>query len=200
MARKAAGSEALLKEIGHGYDIAFVGIDKPFAVDSRHFEDMLQTLVAAFKGPVAIALNGAGSAGPVDVPLDILLPASGRQNARLAVEMALALADASRGTVTALHVFDPHDDTALLRGRARRHAISVLVDVHRLGKRAGVAVKGLTATNTKAEAEIRHAVRAGTFDLLVLHTSLRQGRTRFLGSRIAGLLGRLRVPVLLIAH
>jgi hypothetical protein len=72
--------------------------------------------------------------------------------------------------------------------------------VHRLGKRSAVSVKGLTATNTKAEVEIRHALRSGTFDLVVLHTSLRQGRTRFLGSRIAGLLGKLRVPVLLIAH
>ncbi len=65
---------------------------------------------------------------------------------------------------------------------------------------AASPVKGLTATNAKAEVEIRHALRAGTFDLLVLHTSLRQGRTRFLGSRIAALLGKLRVPVLLIAH
>jgi Kef-type K+ transport system membrane component KefB/nucleotide-binding universal stress UspA family protein len=200
VARKAAGSDALLKEIAHGYDIAFVGIGKPIVAGSRHFEDMLQSLVVAFKGPVAIVLNGAGSAGPVDVPLEILLPANGRQNARLAIEMALALADASRGAVTALHVFDPNDDTALLRGRARRHGMSVLVDVHRLGKRGGVPVKGLTATNAKAEVEIRQAVRAGTFDLLVLHTSLRQGQTRFLGSRIAGLLARLRVPILLIAH
>ncbi len=78
--------------------------------------------------------------------------------------------------------------------------MSVLVDVHRLGKPCAVPVKGLTATNARAEVEIRRAVRAGTFNLLVLHTSLRQGQTRFLGSRMARLLGRLRVPILLVAH
>ena len=112
----------------------------------------------------------------------------------------VTLAKASHGTLTALHVFDPAEDTALLRGRGRRFGMSVLVDVHRLGKRSGVAVKGLTATNAKREAEIRRAVRGGRFDLVVMGTSLRQGETKFLGPRTAALLRAIRTPVLLIAR
>ncbi len=198
-ARAVTHHDALEKEIAHGYDIAFVGVDKPIDPTSRHFEAKLQELVTSFSGPVAIAINGAGAAGPADVPLDILLPTSGTQHARLATEIALALAHASKGTVTALHVFHPHDDTALLRGRARRPGISVLVDVHRLGKRSEVPVKGLTATNVNPEAEIRRALRGGRFDLVVLGTSLRQGEAKFLGPGTASLLRLIRTPALVIA-
>jgi K+:H+ antiporter len=200
LARTAATEEALQREIARGYDIAFVGIDRPIVETTQRFEERLQALLTRFDGPVAIAINGAGAAGPADVPLDILLPTGGTHDARLAAEIAVALAHATKGTVTALHVFEPQADTALLRGRGRRFGISVLVDVHRAGKRSGVPVKGLTATNARPEFEIRRAVRGGQFDLVLLGTSLRQGETKFLGPRTAALLRRLRTPVLLIAR
>jgi len=199
-ARADSGGDGLSREISRGYDIAFVGLERPISANARHFEEKLQELLATFTGPVAIAVNGVGAAGPSDIPLDILLPASGAQDARLATEIALSLAHASKGKITALHVFHPQDDTALLRGRARRQGMSVLVDVHRLGKRSGVPVKGLTATNVSPEAEIRRALRGGRFDLMVLGTSLRQGETKFLGPRMANLLGVIRTPALLIAR
>jgi Kef-type K+ transport system membrane component KefB/nucleotide-binding universal stress UspA family protein len=196
--RPSAEADALEKEIGRGYDIAFVGVDRP-VVDAARFDPRLQRLVTGFEGPVAIAVNGAGAAGPADVPLDILLPAAGTQDARLATEIAIALGDASKGMVSALHVFDPQADVALLRGRSRRLGLSLLVDIHRAGKRAGVPVKGMTATSVHPETEIRRAVRGGQFDLVVLGTSLRQGESKFLGPRTAALLQVLRTPTLLIA-
>jgi nucleotide-binding universal stress UspA family protein len=114
--------------------------------------------------------------------------------------MAISLAGASKGNVTALHVFDPQTDTAVLRGRGRRAGMSVLVDVHRAGKRGGVPVKGLTATNIRPESEIRRALRGGGFDLIVLGTSLRHGETKFLGPRTAALLRVIRTPMLLLAR
>jgi len=198
--RPGLQDDALQREIAHGYDIVFIGLDRPLDPQSRHFEQRVQELVCAFHGPVAIAINGAGAAGPVDVPLEILLPTSGTAEARLATEMALALAHASKGNVSALHVFQPQDDTKLLRGRARRPGISLLVDAHRLGKRSGVSVRGITATNARADTEIRRTLRGGRFDLVVLGTSLRQGQTKFLGSRMAALLSRIRTPALVIAR
>jgi Kef-type K+ transport system membrane component KefB/nucleotide-binding universal stress UspA family protein len=200
LARAADNEGALEREIARGYDIVFVGLDRPLDEDDRRFADRLQTLVDSFDGPVAIAVNGAGAAGPADVPLDILLPTGGTQDARLAAEIAVTLAAASKGTLTALHVFDPTADTQLLRGRSRRFGMSVLVDVHRAGRRAGVAVKGLTATNVRPEMEIRRAARGGRFDLMLLGTSLRQGETKFLGPRTSALLRVVRTPVLLIAR
>jgi nucleotide-binding universal stress UspA family protein len=200
MERPGDHENAIEREIARGYDIAFVGIDRPIAESQLRFEERLQKLVNSFEGPVAIAINGAGAAGPADVPLDILLPAAGTQDAHLATEIAISLAAATKGNVTALHVFDPQADTAILRGRGRRAGMSVLVDVHRAGKRGGVPVKGLTATNVRPESEIRRALRGGGFDLVVLGTSLRHGETRFLGPRTAALLRVVRTPMLLIAR
>lgn len=198
--RAMAHDDALIREIAKGYDIAFVGLSKPVDPATRHFEAQLQDLVNAFDGPVAITINGSGTAGPADIPLDILLPTSGTADARLATEMALALAGASKGTVTALHVFQPEADTDLLRGRSRRPGISLLVDAHRLGKRSGVSVKGLTATHLQPDAVIRRSLRGGRFDLVVLGTSLRQGETKFIGPRTAALLRTIRTPALVIAR
>src|SRR5262249_61489735 len=77
LARTAATEEALQREIARGYDIAFVGIDKPIVETTQRFEERLQALLTRFDGPVAIAINGVGAAGPADVPLDILLPTGG---------------------------------------------------------------------------------------------------------------------------
>jgi len=192
--------DALQREIARGYGIVFIGLERPIDPASRRFDARLQELVNAFDGPVAIAINGAGAAGPADVPLDILLPTSGTADSRLATEIALALAHASKGTVAALHVFEPQENTHMLRGRARRPGISLLVDAHRLGKRSGVPVKGLTATNTRPEVEIRRLLRGGRFDLAVLGTSLRQGETKFLGPRTSTLLASIRTPALVIAR
>jgi len=196
----APGADAIDREVAKGYDIAFVGIDRPVADEAYRFEDKLQHLVETFDGPVAIAANGAASTRPNDVPLDILVPVSGTQETRLATEVALTLAKANAGTVTALHVFDPQDDTAFLRGRSRRPGMSVLVDVHRLGKRRGVPVKGITATNNKPEAEIRRVARSGRFGLVVLGTSLRRAEAKFMGPRSAALMRDVRNPILLIAR
>jgi Kef-type K+ transport system membrane component KefB/nucleotide-binding universal stress UspA family protein len=199
-AKPAPEPETIEREIDKGYDLAFVGIDRPVAATEHRFDDRVQRLVTAFDGPVAILVNAAAAADPPESPLDILVPTSGRQESWLATEIALALAQASGGSLTALHVFDPQEDTDLLRGRARRPGMSLLVDIHRLGKRSGVAVRGLTATNTRPETEIRRAVRGGRFNLVVLGTSLRQGEAKFLGPRSSVLVRSVNTPMLLVAR
>ena len=198
-ARSAVAEDAIEKEIAKGYNIAFVGVDKPISETAPQFEARLQRLVEMFDGPIAIVLNGPRTPLAPGVPLKILVPTEGTQEARLATEVALALAKASDGTLTALHVFDPRDDTEFLRGRARRLGLSVLVDAHRLGKRSGVSVKGITATNPSPEAAIQRAARAGRYDLIVIGTSLRHGGKKFLGPRSSALLRALPIPVLLVA-
>jgi nucleotide-binding universal stress UspA family protein len=198
--RTAKAEDAVEKEVAKGYGIAFVGIEQPISTTAPGFEDPLQALVETFDGPIAVVMNGRRYHPSSDGPLNILVPTGGSPDARLATEIALALADASHGTLTVLHVFDPREDTLLLRGRARRLGMSVLVDAHRLGKRSGVAVKGLTCTNAQPEIEIRRTARRGGYDLVVLGTALRRGETKFLGPRTLGLVQALRTPVLLIAR
>ena len=199
-AKSADTDDAVAAEAAKGYSVAFVGIERPISATANHFEHQLQRLVETFDGPLAIVLNGARSAAEPGTPLSILVPTGGTPEARLATEIALALAKASDGVLTALHVFDPQDDTEMLRGRARRQGLSVLVDARRLGKRSGVSVKGITVANSRPEVEIRRATRAARYDLVVVGTSLRRGETRFLSPRSSALVRSLRSPVLLIAR
>lgn len=197
--RTATAVDGLEKEAAKGYSVAFVGVDQPVSSEAARFEERLQRLVAAFDGPLAIMMNGE-SADIATGPLEILIPGGGSPDARLATEIALALAAASHGKLTALHVFDPSDDTLLLRGRGRRAGISMLLGVHRLGKRAGVPVRGLTATNQHPETEIRRAALRGRYDLVVIGTTLRHGDAKFLSSRTLSLVQNLQTPVLLVAR
>lgn len=197
---RSAPGEALAKEIAKSYDIAFVGVSQPLSAAGPRFEEPLHGLVDAFDGPVAIVMNGAARSISPGVPLNILVPTDGRADTRLATEIALTLAGATGGALAALHVFDPRENTLTSGGRTHRAGMSVLVDAHRLGKRGGVAVKGLTATNLRPDIEIRRAVRRGQYDLVVLGASLRHGEAKFLGTRMLALVQSLPVPVLLIAR
>ena len=199
-AKAATTHDAVEKEMAKGYDIVFVGLEEPISETAQRFEDQLQRLVDTFDGPVAIMLNGKWLAAGAKSSLNILVPTGGTPDARLATEIALALAKASNGALTALHVFDPREDADVLRGRARRQGMSILVDARRLGKRGGVPVNAITMINASPEAAIQRAIRTGGFDLVVIGTSLRQGSTKFLGPRSAALVRALRIPVLLIVR
>jgi Kef-type K+ transport system membrane component KefB/nucleotide-binding universal stress UspA family protein len=199
-AKRIMADDAVEKEAAKGYSVAFFGIKRPISETANRFDNQLQRLVDSFDDPVAIVANGTRQPFRPDRPLDILVPTGGTSEARLATEFALALAKASGGMLTALHVFDPQEDTDLLRGRARRRGISFLVDARRLGKRSGVPVKGLTGINSRPEAEILRRAREGRYDLVVLGTSLRQGDEKFIGPHSAAVLRSIRTPVLLIAR
>lgn len=199
-ARTADTEDALAKEVTKGYSIAFVGIARPTASSAARFEEPLHGLATAFDGPIGIVINGGRFQLSLDAPIDILVPTDGGPDARLATEIALALAGASRGTLSVLHVFDPRDDTAMLRGRARRLGMSVLVAARRLGRRSGVPVKGVTAMHSQPESEIGRIARSGRYDLVVLGTALRRGEAKFPGPRTLAMIQSLGVPMLLIAR
>ncbi|WP_421996341.1 cation:proton antiporter [Reyranella sp.] len=199
-ARLVPTDHAIDKEVTKGYGIALVGLAQPISATAPRFEEPLGTLVASFDGPIATVVNGRRLRLSVDAPLDILVPTGGSPEARLATEFALALAGASRGTLTVLHVFDPREETLLLRGRARRLGMSLLVDARRLGRRSGVPVKGLTATSPRPDREIARELRRGRYDLVVLGTAFRRGDGKFLGPRTLGMIQSLAAPVLVVAR
>jgi len=194
-AADAAG--ALADEAAKGYGLAFIGLDQPFTPAAHRFHNHLDQLLATFDGPVAIALNGLAFGQATR----ILVPTGGAPEARLASEVALALAKATGGRLTALHVFDPQEDTDMLRGRQRRGlGVSVLRDVRRLGKRSNVPVDVQTTTHSRPDLAIRRLAASAKFDLVVVGASLRVGERKFLGPRTAALVQALKAPVLLIAR
>jgi nucleotide-binding universal stress UspA family protein len=196
--KTADGDGALERESGKGYDLVFIGIEHPISASEDQFDNRLQRLVETFDGPLAIALNRKDQAAEPAAPLKILVPTGGTPAAGLAIEMALALASASNGAFTVLHVFDPQDDTALLRGRTSRQGLSLLAEARRLGERNDMPLKAIYVAHASAEAAIERAARAGRYDLVVVGTSLREGATKFLGPRSSALLRNLDSPTLLV--
>jgi Kef-type K+ transport system membrane component KefB/nucleotide-binding universal stress UspA family protein len=197
--KPVASDDAIEKEAGKGYSIAFAGIEQPILPNATRFDPQLKRLIDSFNGPIAITVNGSGWALGTEAPLNILVPTRGTPEARLATEIALSLVKATGGTLTVLHVFDPHEDLDLLRGRTRRQGMSFLVDARRLGKRSGVVVNGLTATNASPVVEILQAARGGNYDLVVLGTAMQRGDIKFMGPHATALLRTLQVPALFIA-
>jgi nucleotide-binding universal stress UspA family protein len=198
--KTATADDSLEKEASKAYSIVFAGVEHPISLTTHRFDNQLQGLFETFHGPVAIALNGRRFRGEPGRPLNILVPTSGASPARLATELAIALAKATGGKLTALHVFDPRDDVDMLRGRARRVGVSVLTDARRLGKRSGVRIQAMTARNSRPDNAIMAAATAQDYDLVVIGASLRQGETKFLGSRSAALVRAIKIPTLLIAQ
>jgi nucleotide-binding universal stress UspA family protein len=197
--RPGGDAASLAQEAAKGYSIAFIGLDRPIAAAAHRFDTRLDRLIAAFDRPVAIALNGRRDG--VRPAGNILVPTGGTAHARLATEVALALAKAAGGRLTALHVFDPHEDTDMLRGRLRRGlGVAVLRDVRRLARRSDVPGELGTATHTRPELAIRRFAASREFDLVVLGASLRVGERKFLGPRSAALIEAVKAPLLLIAQ
>jgi nucleotide-binding universal stress UspA family protein len=194
------GDDAIEKEVGKGYGIVFAGLDEPFPQTLRGFAASLQTVVDAFEGPMAITMNGDRFPSSPHAPLNILVPTAGAPHARLATEIALALAKATGGKVTVFHVFDPMEDTNILRGRARRFGMSILVDARALGKQSGVRVEALTAMESRPEIAIRRAIAQGGFDLVVAGAVFRVGEKKFMGPRSTALVRSINAPLLLIAQ
>jgi nucleotide-binding universal stress UspA family protein len=195
---KTSGPKAIEKEASKGYSIAFAGIGQPISETAQRFEAQIASLIAAFDGPVVITLNGSRSGSQPGSALRILVPTGGSSHARLAIEVALALAKATGGKLTVLHVFAPQDDTNLLRGRARRLGRSV--DARRLGKRSGVQVDALTSMNSSPEIAIRRAASAGRYDLVVLGASLHVGDKKFLGPGTEALVRGIKIPIILVVQ
>jgi len=198
--KSADGDDALERESGKGYDLVFIGIEQPISNNADQFDNRLQKLVETFDGPLAIVLNRKDEPAEPGAPLNILVPTGGTPAAGLAIEMALALARASNGALTVLHVFDPQDDTALLRGRARRQGLSLLAEARRLGERNDVPIKTTYVTHASPEAAIQRVARAGRYDLVVVGTALREGATKFLGPRSSALIRNLDPPTMLVTH
>src|SRR5438270_4713966 len=99
--------EAVAQEARKGYDLLFIGVE-PVAQEGA-FDDKVARIAGEFKGPfgIAAARGSHRRPGTGRRALDILVPVTGTPYSRRAAELALALARADNGSVTALYVGTP---------------------------------------------------------------------------------------------
>jgi nucleotide-binding universal stress UspA family protein len=99
-----APEAAVTKEARKGYDFLVIGIESSVAARGG-FHEQIARIATGFEGPLAVAVaRGPHLQKPPDHRLNILVPVRGNEASRRGAEVALALARAGTGAVTALYV------------------------------------------------------------------------------------------------
>jgi len=167
-------------------------------------DEKVARIAAEFDGPFAIAAaRGAHRRAEIGRPLDILVPVTGTGFSRHGAEVALALARADYGTVTALYVASP-DKRPWQREFRRALAIgrggaAVLREIVALGDRMEVAVRTAVRTDIEPAQAILRQLRAGRHNLLVMGVSPRPGATLSFGAVAAAVLAQSERSVLFVS-
>lgn len=117
--------------------------------------------------------------------------------------MALALAQASGGSVTALHVTTQAQQSWQRRLGAEfasgTIAEAILLDIAALGNRSNVSVRTLIRRRDAAESAILGEATAGKYDLIVLGVGRRPGKTLSFGTVSAALIVQSDCSMLFVA-
>ncbi len=197
-------ADAVLKESAKGYDIAFLGIDGAVTGSTEEADtetDAIVTILKGFKGVTALAVTkGRRAPRNPDTKLNILLPVTGTDYSRLAAEVAIALAKASGGHVTTLHVIPPETEIDVLRRPEEvvRLGRNIGNEVKKMGKREEVKVTTLLKRLKSPESAIVRRAAAGKHNLMVLGVKMRSGESAYFGRRIAVLIQKAECPMLLV--
>jgi Kef-type K+ transport system membrane component KefB/nucleotide-binding universal stress UspA family protein len=199
---KRPAEEAVAEEARKGYDFLVIGVE-PVAVEGV-FDDKVARLAQQFEGPdVIVAARGNYRRPAFRQVLDILVPVTGTAYSRHGAEVALALARADYGQVTALYVASPAPRawqrevrSALAMGRGGN---AILREIVEIGDRMGVSVRTAVRTSADPAAAILNLARAGKHNLIVMGVSPRPGETLFLGNVAARILARSDRSVLFVS-
>lgn len=198
------GEDIIAAEAKKGYGLLLIGREP--ASEDDVFHDQITRSAARFAGPFAIAIaRGADRQDTPGTRFNILVPVTGTAVSRHGAEVAIALAQASRGTVTALHV-----DTGQKQPRSWKRQLgaalaplssgeAIIREIVRLGDPYGVSVRGaVRRARTPAEPILRQTEFEG-HNLLVIGVSPRPDENLFFGQVAAELLEKAQCSVLFTA-
>jgi predicted PurR-regulated permease PerM/nucleotide-binding universal stress UspA family protein len=196
---------AIQAEASNGYDFLLIGREP--ASEGPRIHDQILRSAAAFNGPFGIAIaRGPDRAEGPSRPLNILVPVTEMAFSRRGAETAVALAQASQGTVTALHVAAarpaPHSPRHQVGAAIAPNGSSeaVIRDIVQLGETYGVEVRNQVHHDGAASSEILRQMRTGNHDLLVMGVSPSRGEGLFFGDVPAELLSRCDGSILFVSE
>ena len=185
--------EAVGLEAKKGFDLVWVGVE-PATDAAGEINQEVAELVAGFAGHAAIvSARGKLARQRASGSLRILLAVTGTAYSNRAAEIALALAHASRSTLTALYV-DRQAPLSRWRQnfgtshRARRQGESVLKDVVELGGHFQISVRTRVTPGPDAARALLNELGSATYDLIVMGVTPRSGETLFFGRAAAAIL------------
>jgi Kef-type K+ transport system membrane component KefB/nucleotide-binding universal stress UspA family protein len=195
--------DAIVAEAKKGYGFLFIGREP--ASSGHSFASQITRSAASFDGAFAITIaRTAHRRQSNSSPFKILVPITGTTVARDGAELAIALAQASAGSVTALYI----------RSRSRpppwrlpigsvlapqNTADAAIREIVRLGEHYGIEVKGAVRNERATQNAILREIGAGGHNLLVMGVSPRPGDELFFGDIAAEVLERAECSVLFVS-
>ena len=181
------------KEARKGYDLLVIGVERT-TVAHGGFHEQIARMAAGFEGPLAVALaRGSHLQEPPERRLNILVPVRGNKVSRRGAEVALALARAGTGAVTALYVMGTVGLGAAQRRlrrptTTRRHEEGILKDIVELADRYDTPIRTALRLDTAPEDAILRQARLGSYDLVVMGVGRPAGETLYFGKIAAAVL------------
>jgi nucleotide-binding universal stress UspA family protein len=197
-------AKLIAQEAKKGYGLLLIGREPASERDTFH--PQITRSVTEFAGPFAITI--ARGVDRQDLPgtrFNILVPVTGTAVSRRAAELAIAVAQASQGTVTALHVASGQTQQRSWGSQVgaalapRRSADAILREIVRLGDPYGVEVGVVVRGMHSAAKAILQQIEFGTHNLLVIGVSPRPGEQLTFGPVAAELLESVQCSVLFVA-
>jgi Kef-type K+ transport system membrane component KefB/nucleotide-binding universal stress UspA family protein len=190
---KSAKPEAVAAEAEKGYDLMIVGLETTVARRNEFHEDVTN-LTAGFEGPVAVAdARDKLLERPLHGTLDMLVPVNGTEMSRRAAEVAIAMARASKATLTALYVA-----TAGKKRRSRQYEEAILKDIVKLAESYELELRTAVRSDEAAEEAILKELARGKHNLIVMGVGRRPGDKLFFGDTAAGLLEKSKQSLLFV--
>jgi len=205
LAEPSVTESAIAAEAKKGYGLLVIGRE-PVSQHTQ-FDPQITRSASAFQGPVAIvSARGKHREHGAYTPLNILVPITGTAVSRRGAELAVALAEGSKGRVAALHVGgtspEQHHQWGSRFGAALapdRVANAAIRDVVELGRSYGVDVRGIARGRRAAQDVIRREIDVGGFNLLVIGVSPRPDEQLFFGEVAAALLDGARCSIVFLS-
>jgi Kef-type K+ transport system membrane component KefB/nucleotide-binding universal stress UspA family protein len=197
---EASAKEAVKTESEKGYDLLFAGIEQARTRTGGFHQDMAE-LVSSFEGALAIVVQGTKqveSPGAID---NILIPVNGTDVSVRGAELAMALAQACRASVTALYVTNKTARPAQRprRARLRAEVSAIAAELDRMARRYDVTLKTEVRRDAMPDEAILAQAQSANYDLLVMGVSRRPGEKLFLGETAAAVLQHAPSAVLFLA-
>jgi nucleotide-binding universal stress UspA family protein len=202
---KQDSGAAIFAEAKKGYGLLVIGREP--AAQGASLDAQITRSAVGFAGAFAIVVaRGPHRPEMKDGPLNILVAVTGTRVSRHGAELAVALAQASRGAVTALHLASQAPLAVRWRQRLglalappQNNADAIIREIVEIGEHYGIAVKGEIRNDSDAPNAIVQAAQSAQYDLLIMGVSPRAGDELSFGAVPAKALERADCSLLLLS-
>jgi nucleotide-binding universal stress UspA family protein len=198
--QKVTGGEAIAAEARKGYGLMLVGLGQTIG-PSGGFGLELAQVAAAFDGPVGVVdARGPHRNAPIASGLNILVPVTGTQESRRALEIALVLARSGTVPLTLMNVVP----RSTVRHRSLADSLEISADgalkeAVELAEYFQIETRTVLRRDLSVEDAIIDQLRRDRHDLVVLGVRARSGETLDFGGVAAELMERSPASVMLIS-